>query len=55
MDDVPITPTPVSLTHPTEVGTFQELRESLLLLVLAAASVGAYIAVGIAAVRVFSH
>jgi hypothetical protein len=33
----------------------RELRESVLLLVLAAASVGTYIAVGIVAVRLFAR
>lgn len=36
-------------------GTVRELKDSVLLLVLAAASVGTYIAVGIVAVRVFAR
>jgi hypothetical protein len=35
--------------------TGRELKDSLLLLVLAAASVGTYIAVGVVAVRVFAR
>jgi hypothetical protein len=38
-----------------EPGTVRELKDSVLLLVLAAASVGTYIAVGIVAVRVFAR
>lgn len=54
MEQVPATPA-TTRTDSEDGATARELRESLLLLVLAAASVGAYIAVGIAAVRVFSH
>ena len=38
-----------------DVSTVRELKDSVLLLVLAAASVGTYIAVGIVAVRVFAR
>lgn len=43
------------IAHPERVPAVRELRQSLFLLTLAAASVGAYIAVGIVAVRLFAR
>ena len=48
-------PHPSVPTTSNDGGTVRELKDSVLLLILAAASVGTYIAVGIVAVRVFAR